>query len=156
MFGSFQLFILVTSLSKILTAELKKFSKPFPLELSVSQECKEEAQRECKDDCGWAACLPETYVIGNPDRLFGDCCPTRYLFTCCTLLHQMEYTWVKKKTRDMAVVLREKEECKNKKICVCDIPLTDKEETRRIQRMCCADDVQFPTSIIMGACSCCY
>uniref|UniRef100_A0A183CBK5 Uncharacterized protein n=1 Tax=Globodera pallida TaxID=36090 RepID=A0A183CBK5_GLOPA len=158
MFGSFQLFILVSSLSKILTAEVKKFSKPFPLELSVSQDCKESAQQNCKE-CGWAACLPESYEYLNSDFKSGDgyfnCCPMRYKFTCCALLHQMEYTWVQKKTRDMAVVLREKEECKNKKICVCDIPRDDKDATRRILRMCCADDVAF-LGPLFGACGCCY
>ncbi|KAL3096445.1 hypothetical protein niasHT_024722 [Heterodera trifolii] len=86
-----------------------------PWHLFVSQECKEEAQVVCTE-CGWANCVPsekdnepddvtccphvrkEPGLISNAESVTttGEntkCCPTNYVFKCCTLLSEQKYTW---------------------------------------------------------------
>uniref|UniRef100_A0A183CNQ3 GRANULINS domain-containing protein n=1 Tax=Globodera pallida TaxID=36090 RepID=A0A183CNQ3_GLOPA len=109
---------------------------PFPLELSLSQKCKEVGQMQCQDSCGWASCVAASDTFFNTHD---QCCPRGYKFKCCSMLPQMKYSFVYKYT---AVMFREMEEkCKDKSgFCLC------KPHLSITNGMCCYAN---------GGCGCC-
>uniref|UniRef100_A0A183CHS9 Uncharacterized protein n=1 Tax=Globodera pallida TaxID=36090 RepID=A0A183CHS9_GLOPA len=138
MIGVFQLLILLCSLSKIHAVKDVQFLMPFPLELSLSQRCKEKGQLQCQNSCGWASCVARGDYF---DNAYDECCPPGYVFKCCAMLPQMKYSFLYKNT---AVMFREMEEkCQDKSgFCVCQ-----PRGTSMINGMCCYAN---------GGCGCCF
>ncbi|KAI3411093.1 hypothetical protein GPALN_003178 [Globodera pallida] len=146
MVGLFYQLLILAVVSSVVSSEevtTKKYSQPFPLDMPVSQECKEKAQAKCNGTCGWAECvattsetfngIPPRYVRetvdGFPPRYVGEpldgfpprykvlepeCCPTGHEFRCCEMPENRKYTWVKKNSNEMIKALDEKPECKTK------------------------------------------
>uniref|UniRef100_A0A183CMD3 WAP domain-containing protein n=1 Tax=Globodera pallida TaxID=36090 RepID=A0A183CMD3_GLOPA len=149
----------------------KTYSQPFPLDMPVSQACKERAQAKCNGTCGWAECvaidtsenvamcyLLIKKVCGQKDDADdADCCPKAHVFTCCQMPANRKYTWVKKNMNEMILVVDEKQpDCKNKQprhtdsvegnwsyYCACEFSSYH----RMMDGMCCSGD---------DKCGCCW
>uniref|UniRef100_A0A914GP44 Uncharacterized protein n=1 Tax=Globodera rostochiensis TaxID=31243 RepID=A0A914GP44_GLORO len=160
MFGPYQLLILAVVSSVVSSTEVKttKYSQPFPLDMPVSQTCKEKGQAKCNGTCGWAECVA-TYLgplldfpvavrkkplPPLPDfALNAECCPAGHEFRCCEMPSNRKYTWVQKNSNEMISALDEKPECKNKEYCACEFS----NHHRMMDGMCCSED---------DKCGCCW